>query len=167
LSLGGAPIFEQRLNAPALGLGTRIIPLATAPWGQKGGSAFFQPVSDFLAGATKFRFRNALQALNVDGMMASEAAPILVFPDAKERPVDLMHLLNIPLIQTIKQVDPALIGYLVEPIGILLDLFLLLADMLQSHKDLVAALSQLIEVLSGSDFVDHHELLSVNRPAFA
>jgi hypothetical protein len=144
-----------------------MIPSATAPWGCKGGSACFQTVSGFLAGTTKFRFGNALQALDVDRMMASQAAPILIFPDAKERLVDLMHFFNIPLIQTVKQVDPALIGCLVEPIGILLDLFLLVADMLQSHKDLVAALSQLIEVLSGSDFVDHHELLSVNRPAFA
>jgi len=129
--------------------------------------AFLQTVSGFLAGTTKFRFGNALQALNVNRMMASQAVPILLFPDAKERLVDLTPLLNIPLIQTVEQVDTAFIGRSVEPIGILLDLFLLLADMAQSHKDLVAALPQLIEVLSGSDFVDHHDLLSVNMPAFA
>lgn len=105
-----------------------------------GSSTFFERVSGLLAKNAKFRCGSALQPSDVDGRMTSSAATILVGSNAKDRLVYLAHLLSVPVVQTVEQVDPAAIGGLVEPIGVSLDLFLLPADMLQRHDDLIAAL---------------------------
>src|SRR3990170_4943346 len=89
----------------------------------------------------------------------------MALPDAIKRLVDLMHLFNIPVVQTVEQVGPTFVGCLVEPISVLLDLFLFPADMVQCRDELLAALSQLVHVSADSDFFHHHASFSVYPPS--
>jgi hypothetical protein len=57
--------------------------------------------------------------------VASTTQAIPIALDPSDCLIDLANFRGIPVVQAIEQVDPAFVGGLVEPVGVLLDLFLL------------------------------------------
>ncbi len=80
--------------------------------------------------------------------MASDTEAVAIALHPFNRLIDLANFRGIPIAQAIEQVDPAFVSRLVEPVGVLLDLFLLIREMTQGHHDLAATPYQLIQMTS-------------------
>jgi hypothetical protein len=76
--------------------------------------------------------------------VASDTEAVAIVLDPFDRLIDLANFRGIPIAQAIEQVDPAFISRLVEPVGVLLDLLLLIHEMTQGHHDLAATPYQLV-----------------------
>ena len=66
--------------------------------------------------------------------------PAFVFLDPIQRLVDLTNFGDVPFAQAVEQIDSAIKGCSVEPVGVLLHLPLLFSEMLQRRRHLLPAL---------------------------
>src|SRR5262249_60989318 len=97
-------------------------------------------IPKFLAVKAQFRFGIDRQSIGFDGFVASQIQTIPAVLNAAKHIVDPSYLFTIPFSQKIKETDSSLVGFLIDPLGVLLNLMTLFGEMPQGQFDLFLSL---------------------------